>query len=76
MEKHENLGPPAVPSDEKDATESVPLEPGLPVDAMESSMDRGKDAWLAVLGCWVLIFNSWFAETIPSCVHLLISTTH
>ena len=42
------------------------IEPGVQVNTAEVPTDTGRDAWLAVVGCWVLIFNSWFAQTLPS----------
>lgn len=53
----------------------TPLKPDLQVNAVEVPMDGGKDAWLAVVGCWVLIFNSWFAQVYASGRPQLINTS-
>lgn len=42
----------------------TPLERELPANDDEPRMDSGCDAWLAVLGSWILIFNSWFASQV------------
>ena len=69
MDKAQPLGFPLVSEDEKTDTKRTPPGHGLEINAAEIPMDGGRDAWLAVVGCWVLIFNSWFAQNPASGRH-------
>lgn len=63
MDKVQHSAPPVISEDEENGIVLTAIEPDLQVNAAEVPMDGGRDAWLAVVGCWVLIFNSWFAQT-------------
>ena len=62
MDKAQHLRPPLVSENEETDIKLTPLGPDLEINAAGVPMDGGRDAWLAVVGCWVLIFNSWFAQ--------------
>ena len=69
MDKAQRLGPPLVLGKDETDIEWPPLGRDLENDAAGVPMDGGRDAWLAVVGCWVLIFNSWFAQNTASGRH-------
>ena len=62
MEKAQHLDPPLASKDEETDIKWTPVERDLEINAAEARMDGGRDAWLAVVGCWMLIFNSWFEQ--------------
>ena len=66
MDKAQHVEPPVASENEENCIVMTAIDPDLQVNPAEAPMDGGRDAWLAVVGCWMLIFNSWFAQPLTS----------
>lgn len=56
------------------ASEDVNLGQGqTPPEEAEMEMDKGLQAWLQVLGSWLLFANTWYAHLFPKLTHCLSS---
>lgn len=73
MDEAQHMGPPLVSENKETGIELTSLEPDIQISATEVPTDGGRDAWLAVVGCWMLIFNSWFVPNPASARHQLIN---